>query len=148
MTIVELKDLATLIGVVIGAGSLLAAALNLMLTLRTNQAKFWLDLRSAFSKHDEVHQKLRPGGEWASGTGPTTSNESCQIEAYMGLFEHCEIMLSQKLIDEKTFHEIYSYRLSNLVASDWVRIEKLCRRGEYWKRFIDLLKRMKIEYKC
>ena len=66
----------------------------------------------------------------------------------MGLFEHWEIMLSQRLIDERTFHEIYSYRLDNLIRNDWVRVEKLCRRAEGWKRFIDLLKRMKVDYRC
>ena len=119
-----------------------------MLVLRTNRAKFWLELRSAFAKHDDVHRKLRPGGEWANSAGPIKPEEYAQVEAYMGLFEHCEIMLSQKLIDEETFCEIYRYRLVNLLSNDWVRIEKVCRRSDGWRRFIDLLKRMKIEYKC
>jgi hypothetical protein len=64
MTIGEIKDIATMFGVLVGAGSLASAALNLMLTARTNRAKFWLELRSTFAKHDDVHRKLRPGGEW------------------------------------------------------------------------------------
>jgi hypothetical protein len=57
-------------------------------------------------------------------------------------------LLAQKLIDEDTFREIYQYRLSNLIANDWVRVEKVCRRSEGWKRFISLLKRMNVEYTC
>ena len=133
MTLSEIKDIITILGVLIGAGSLTSAALNLMLTVRTNRAKFWLELRSAFAKHDEVHRKLRPGGEWANNSGPTTPEEYAQVEAYMGLFEHCEIMLSQKLIDEETFREIYQYRLVNLMSNNWVRIEKVCRRSEGWR---------------
>ena len=142
MTLSEFKDVATAIGVAIAAGSLVSAALNLMVTVRTNRAKFWLELRTAFAKHDEVHGKLRPGGEWDDNAGPNSTEDFAKIEAYMGLFEHCEIMMSQKLIDAKTFHEIYEYRLKNLMANDWVRIEKIEERGRYWVNFISLLARM------
>jgi len=148
VTLGEIKDVAAILGIVVAAGSLASAALNLMLTVRTNRAKFWLELRSAFAKHDDVHRKLRPGGEWATNAGPRSTEEYAQIEAYMGLFEHCEIMLSQNLIDEGTFREIYRYRLENLKSNDWVRLEKLCRRADGWQRFIALLKRMNIEYAC
>jgi hypothetical protein len=148
MSLGEVRDIATILGVLVGAGALAAAALTLMITVRTNRAKFWLELRSTFARHDEVHGKLRPGGEWTLSTGPKASEEFAQVESYMGLFEHCEIMLSQKLIDEATFSEIYKYRLQNLVANDWVRIEKLCRRPEGWSRFIALLRRVNVEYKC
>ena len=148
MTLGEIKDIATIVGVLVGAGSLAFAALNLMFTMRTNRAKFWLELRAAFAKHDDVHRKLRPGGEWANNAGPREPEEYAQVEAYMGLFEHCEIMLSQNLVDEATFREIYRYRLQNLIANDWVRVEKVCRRADGWRRFINLLKRMKLAYTC
>jgi hypothetical protein len=148
VTLAEAKDVATLVGIAIGAGSLLFAALNLLVGTRTNRAKFWLELRSAFAKHDDVHRNLRPGGTWANDAGPDTPEEYAQVEAYMGLFEHCEIMLSQRLIDEVTFREIYRYRLENLVANTWVREEKLCRRSAGWKRFIALLGRMEVKYEC
>jgi len=148
MALDEIKDIATVLGVLVGAGSLVSGALSLMLAVKTNRAKFWLELRAAFSRHDEVHRKLRPGGEWDNSAGPTEPEEYAQVEAYMGLFEHCEIMLVQGLIDDDTFREVYRYRLENLVSNDWVRIEKICRRRDGWKRFIDLLKRMNIEYQC
>lgn len=148
MTLAEAKDVAALAGIVIGASSLLLAALSLLVTARTNRAKFWLELRSAFAKHDDVHRSLRPGGKWANDAGPRTPDEYAQIEAYMGLFEHCEIMLSHRLIDEVTFREVYRYRLENLVANQWVREEKLCRRAAGWKRFIELLGRMQVKYEC
>ena len=148
MTLGEVKDIAVIVGVLAGAGSLVAATLSLMLAHRTNRAKFWIDLRGAFAKHDDVHRKLRPGGDWLGGAGPANPQEFADVEAYMGLFEHCEIMLSQRLIDEPTFREIYRYRLQNLISNEWVRAEKICVRPEGWKRFIDLLKRMKIDYRC
>ncbi|MDM0075092.1 hypothetical protein QTH90_11910 [Variovorax sp. J2P1-59] len=148
MTLADVKDVATILGVVVGAGSLLFAALNLLITARTNRAKFWLELRSAFARHDEVHRALRPGGKWAGGAVPSTPEEYFQIEAYMGLFEHCEIMISQRLIDEKTFREIYRYRLVNLLANRWVREVKVCGFPSGWKRFIELLERFQVEYAC
>lgn len=144
----QLKDLAAILGIVVAIGSLAFAALGIWLTGKTNRARFWLDLRSAFAKHDDVHRRLRTGGDWAENKGPKNSDEYFQLEAYMGLFEHGEIMLDQGLIDERTFREIYRYRLVNLVANDWVRIEKLCHHADGWPRFIALLKRMNVQFKC
>jgi len=73
--------------------------------------------------------------------------EWAQVEAYMGLFEHCEKMLEKHLIDERQFREIYKYRLNNLVANDTIRVKKLIERVEGWKSFLALLKRMGIELK-
>lgn len=145
LNIADLKDVATIIGVIVGAASLVFTALNTRGTALTNRAKFWLDLRSSFAKHDEIHRKLHPRGGWVSSRAPT-AEEQFQVEAYMGHFEHCEIMLDQGLIDEKTFREVYRYRLLNLVANDWVRVEKLCNIPKGWKRFIDLLARMDVSY--
>ena len=148
MTLTDLKELATIVGVILATGSLVFAAFNTWLTVRTNRARFWLDLRAAFARHDEIHRKLHPRGDWYGGTRPPTAEEQFQVEAYMGLFEHCEIMLAEQLIDEKTFREIYHYRLQNLVNNQWVRVEKLCKLSGGWKRFIALLARMEIDYEC
>jgi hypothetical protein len=143
------KNIVTIVGVIIAAGSLAFAAQNTELTRRTSRARFWLDLRDQFEKHDAVHRRLRPGGDWAGARGgPTTVEEWAKVEAYMGLFEHCEIMLDQNLIDESTFEEIYRYRLGNIVANDTIRCEKLCKRPEGWKRFLELADRMRIEVRC
>jgi hypothetical protein len=144
----EIKDLTTISSVLIGAASLAFAAVNTRLTARTNRARFWLDLRSAFGRHDEIHRKLHPRGDWATGRRPPTADEQFQVEAYMGLFEHCEIMLEKGLLDEQTFREIYRYRLVNLVGNEWIRIEKLCIRSGGWKRLIALLGRMDVEFDC
>ena len=143
----DIKNIATIFSVLIASGSLAYSASNLLLQTRTNRAKFWLDLRSAFEKH-EVHRKLRPGGEWDNNAGPNTPDDYALVEAYMGLFEHCEVMLSERLIDERTFRDIYRYRLENLIHNDWVRVEKVCRRGDRWKNFIALLNRMHVKYNC
>jgi hypothetical protein len=143
----EPKDIVTLLGILVAAISLVFTAVNTRLTLRTNRARFWLDLRDRFSKHDTVHRLLRPGGAWAGGGGPSKPEEWADVEAYMGLFEHCEVMLEQKLIDQRTFADIYSYRLRNLVANDIVRQVKLIELATGWQRLLALLARMNIEVK-
>ncbi|HTA46082.1 MAG TPA: hypothetical protein VK789_26740 [Bryobacteraceae bacterium] len=97
------KDIATIAGLIIAAISLLYTALNSRASLRTNRARFWLDLRQRFAEQDAVHRRLRPGGAWANPSGPASPEEWADLEAYMGLFEHCEVMIDQGLIDSKTF---------------------------------------------
>lgn len=145
MAMPEIKEIITIVGVVLAAVSLAFTAVNTRATLRTNRARFWLDLRDRFAKHDEVHRQLRPGGLWTNGKGPESAEDWAHLEAYMGLFEHCEVMLDQGLIDERTFREIYTYRLRNIVANDIIRREKLHRLASGWRRFLALLKRMGIE---
>jgi len=147
MSLSDIKDVATLAGVITGTISLVYTAISISYSQRVNSARFWLDLRERFARHDPVHRRLRPGGAWSGGAGPTSADEWAEVEAYMGLFEHCEVMLRQKLIDEQTFKEIYGYRLNNIVANDSIRKEKLVRLASGWQRFIELLKRFRIEVK-
>lgn len=146
MSLTVAKDVATIIAVIIGAASLVFTALNTRQTMRTSRAQFWLDLRNHFATwHDDAHRRLRPGGAWSGAEGPATPEEWAKVEAYMGLFEHCEIMLEQGLIDERTFQEIYSYRLRNIVRNDTIRCEKLVKRAAGWTRFLALLRRLGVE---
>jgi hypothetical protein len=145
----DVRNIVTIIGVIVAAGSLAFTAINTELTRRTSRARFWLDLRDQFAKYADVHFRLRSAGDWAGDKGgPANHEEWARVEAYMGLFEHCEIMLDQGIIDESTFVEIYRYRLSNIVANTVIRREKLCERASGWKRFLALAKRMSIKVNC
>jgi hypothetical protein len=116
---------------------------QLILSSLTARAQFWLALRDQFSRHDKVHRKLRTGGEWAGKTGaPTTPEEWADLEAYMGLLEHCEAMLQDRLIDAATFRRIYEYRVENIIANPVIVEEKLRKRPEGWLLFHALLERL------
>jgi hypothetical protein len=142
-TLAFVKDVATILGVIIGASSLLVAARNTTITQRTNRARFWLDLRKMFADHDEVHRDLRPGGKWAvAGSGPSSPEEWAKVEAYLGLFETCEDMIRTGLVDLASFGRSYGYRIANIVANETIRREKLVHRAEYWERFNRLAKRL------
>ena len=89
--------------------------------------------------------KLRPGGEWArANSGPESVEDWVKVEDYMGLFEHCELMLRKGLIDWETFKAIFNYRLHNIVANRRIVEAKLVAGGESWEAFIRLLQHLRI----
>jgi hypothetical protein len=102
--------------------------------------------------HDDVHIKLRPGGEWTNSgegprkwmsfEGPRTVEEWASVESYMGLFEHCELMLHKELIDVETFTTVYRYRLNNILGNDRIVYAKLIEAERGWPHFIKLLNRV------
>ena len=136
----SLKDLVQIFGITIAAVSLLITAYNTLRTKRVTTAEFWLDLRDRFAKFDDIHEALRPSGVW--GREPEEGEQGCpssirewrRLEAYMGLMEHCSIMLKQRLIDWRTFKAIYSYRIRNIAANPYIVQAKLIDMAEYWRR--------------
>jgi hypothetical protein len=147
LTLNNWANVATIIGVIIALLALFYTAIQILQNTNISRAKFWLELEKMFSLHDEVHMKLRPGGEWTKeGEGPKTVQEWAKVEDYMGLFEHCEIMLQKKLIDQETFQAIFSYRLNNIVANKIIVEAKLIREKGYWANFMRLLNRYNITY--
>ncbi len=98
-----------------------------------------------FHEHKDVHTKLRSGGEWAADvSGPSNPAEWASLEAYMGLFEHCERMIDEGLLDIKTFKSIYEYRINNIVNNSIIYQSKLIDEAAYWKDFIALMRRCDI----
>lgn len=105
-----------------------------------------------FLDHMEVHAKLRRGDEFAKPqlrpecckevrSWPCCDDEWVKVEAYMGLLEHCEGLLEERLIDESTFRDIYIYRMKNIISNENIKTKKLVELGKYWKRFRGLANR-------
>ena len=145
MSLTDWSSIATMAGAVIAVVVLWYTARQVHQNTRISRGQFWLELEKMFSTHDDVHLKLRPGGEWSSGNkGPSTAREWAAVEDYMGLFEHCELMLEKKLIDMETFKAIFSYRLHNIMANEIIVREKLVNHRDGWTRFIRLLQKLEI----
>ena len=145
LSLSEFANVATIVGAIVAVAALLYTAYQVRRNAQTNRAMFWLDLEKMFQAHDPVHLKLRSGGKWADGaSGPTTNEEWAALEDYMGLFEHCEIMMTSGLIDVSTFSDIFAYRLHNIVSNRSIVDAKLHQEAEYWKNFLNLLKRFDI----
>ena len=110
---------------------------------KTEQARFWLDLRKMFQDHDEVHRRLRNPDDWGSGRiGPENPDEWSKVEAYMGLFELCNIMIKKDLINIEVFKTQYEYRIRNILNNEVIKQSKLVEARDGWKEFIDLVKRL------
>jgi hypothetical protein len=102
----------------------------------------WLTFREMISKYDDIHKKLRQG-EWSkSYNGPATNEEWAQVDAYMGLFEHCNLLLNDKILDLETFKKVYDYRIDNILNNDVIKRQKLQEKGEYWQDFISLCRKI------
>lgn len=132
--------------------------------IKNQRAQFWLELRKMFAEHDDVHRMLRYG-TWPHSLADSASTASslfstdidssndreeptleqwADLEAYMGLFEHCKAMLDDDLIDFPTFSSIYGYRVGNILANE--TIEKAKFRNKHarggWKDFIALAEKL------
>lgn len=141
----EFANIATIVACFVAVAALFYTAYHVRKNAQTNRATFWLELEKMFQAHDPVHLKLRPGGKWADGeSGPTTPEEWVALEDYMGLFEHCEIMMTSNLIDVSTFSDIFEYRLHNIVNNRSIVNAKLRQEAKDWKNFLKLLKRLDI----
>jgi hypothetical protein len=142
MTLQQWADLGTVVGVLFAASALVVSAVQTKGAARSARASIWLELERMFAVHENVHQRLRPGGEWAtSGRSPRNVKEWASVEDYMGLFEYCEIMIEQHLLDWHTFNRIYSYRLSNIMQNADIVDAKLVDEGGSWQDFLSLLRR-------
>jgi hypothetical protein len=66
------------------------------------------------------------GGKWSEpNSGPSKPAQWARIESYMGLLEHMNKMLNERILREDVFQEIYGYRINNVFYNDIIRKEKL-----------------------
>src|SRR5689334_11331932 len=101
-----------------GIGSLTAGT-QLRASQRVAAGQFLLSLdQMLLDQHNEVHQRLRPGGKW-EGTedGPSTAEEWIMVERYMGLFERIQTLLDYDLLEIQAVDSFYGYRILNIVAN-------------------------------
>lgn len=138
------KDVATILGVIIGALSLAYTAYQTRVNAKTNKARFWLELRRMFAEHNEVHGKLLWGvGEWHDSDISPSKEEIPKVIDYMGLFEHCKLMLDDHQIDWHTFETMYAYRIDNLLSNKWItQVQLKPDMREGWKHFVPLVKKL------
>jgi hypothetical protein len=147
ISINALADIATVIGLPIAVIVLFLTWRNVRGTERIAEAQLWLDFRRQLAEYHDVHTALAPGGGWHEDSGyPATQADLRRLEAYMGLLEHCKIMLDNGLLARSTFRSVYQYRLINLAANPFICEEKLAIPGG-WPHLISLLKEAGIPFK-
>jgi hypothetical protein len=137
------------VGMMIAIAALVVAlfynAKQMINNTKTNESMFWLSLREFIIQHHEyIHKKLRPGGKLSNVASKLSNNEWPDVEAYMGLFEHINIMLQEGQISDKIFKNIYGYRLKNILHNNMIKKEKLEEFGDSWQDFIALCRKAKL----
>ena len=140
-----LSYIATTLGALVAIGALIFAGLQLKRTLLIERGRFLLELERMSSTHEKAHIRLRPGGDWANTiTGPTTPAEWAELEDYMRLFEHCELLIQAGILKFDHFDRLFGYRLQNIVANTTIVQKKLITEGKRWKDFRRLASRMDV----
>lgn len=123
----------TVIGIIIGI-------IQIRFSKRIEEARLWIDLREVFRNHNDVHLKLRNGGKWTKGdNGPENEEDWANVDAYLGQFELCQVMLSRKLISKNIFKSQYDYRLYNIIKNAKIK-DKILKEKDDWQSFISLCK--------
>jgi hypothetical protein len=126
---------------------------------RVSRSQFFATVRDLLSNYDDVHAKLRPDGEWSTKVlrpdgewaskvpkGPQHADEWSRVELYMGLFEYCERLLKDGLLNRRDFDANLRYRVVNIVANPFI-VNKILKppRVQYWSDFMQLCKRCKVK---
>lgn len=139
LSLVEWSSLATVFGVFLAAVALIFNAFIDRRNAQVAKAEFGLKLEDMFARYHDVDINLRPGGKWLKN-GPTSREEWALFDDYLGLFEHCEIMMQKSLVDFETFDKLYGYRIKNIQCLEWVKTH-LHAEEVLWKDFLRLLAR-------
>jgi hypothetical protein len=121
----------TIFGLPLAIFTLVLGMINIRQSKIIEQGKFLIELRKMFPEHDNIHFKFRPEGEWRTGQIPNDNETWAKIDAYLGLFELCEILIENNSLSEVHFKAQYEYRLRNILANNQVRTLKLEQEQEF-----------------
>ena len=143
----EWSNLATIISTPLAVFALLFTGLQLKRTFAVERGRFMLEIERMLATHDRIHLRLRPGGDWSgpSGRGPANLEEWGQVEDYMGLFEHCEILIRSGLLNAGLFNDLFGYRMVNILANQKIFCAKLIREKDGWSDFWRLVRRLQLK---
>jgi len=153
--------LATAISAPTAVLALLFAGLQLMRTLKVERGRFELEVERMLAEHNQTALRLRPGGDWSrrpgakapevldpvtlEPRGPQNYEEWDAVENYMGLFEHCELLMQSGLLDPVMFRKLFGYRIENIIANPEIVLHKLVLEERYWPDFWKLIRRFEFK---
>jgi len=127
-----------LIGIYFAIKQIKLAVAQLEAGRRSQQAQTLLAFDQMLDRHEAIHKKLRPGGEWAGASIELSASDWADIERYMGLFERAKVLIDDGFLDVEDFDHLYGYRVRNIRANPTISREKLERRAYGWRMFLAL----------
>jgi hypothetical protein len=145
-TLTLIATVATLLVVLIVIWQLRKVIWQLKDTNKNTRGQLWLMLRDLMSQYDDIHLNFLPGGKWhGSSTQPDTTSEWGRTQSYMGLFEYCDEMIKDGLLDEGRFGDWYKHRIEAILTNPRIVTYELQKRANDWKKFTELCKTLKIK---
>jgi hypothetical protein len=128
------SKIATVFGIIAAFISIVLVIFQMKRQNKLIKAANHLKLREMFTETNRflVHANLRTGGDWTEGKGPSSNMDWVILEDYMGLFENCEQMLRDNVLDKIVFENTYFYRLHNLIHNEFIRDNKINSKNEDW----------------
>lgn len=114
-----------------------------------DEGKALLDIRLLLERYNDIHQNFRGEyGAWIDGVpdfeDKIKGNETwARIDAYLGIFELCGILIEKGTISMDNFKSQFGYKLKNAMNVKNVR-EKIENEASSWKELYKLANRMKI----
>ena len=94
---------------------------------RVQRAAFWLQIRTMFNDHNDVYMALQEGGDWyRSDKEPHDPKKFRKIIPYLSLFEQCQALIEEGLLDKETIHKTQiPYRVRLILQNGPIKRELL-----------------------
>ena len=137
MDINSISSLITIIGFPVAILGIILAIISHKTSAKVEQGRFLLQLRSMFLEHEYVHLKLRNVNNWIP-----RDEDWAKIDSYLGLFEVCEILISNGSLKLDHFVSQYKYRIDNLLKNDAIKRCKIDNLNEDWSKLNALIRRL------
>ena len=147
--ITAISGMATSLTLIATISSIWIAIRQMKKQSKLTNAANHIELRKMFSEPNRfmVHANLRPDGDWQKDDVKESDINWVLVDDYLGLFENCEKMLQDKVLDDDVFRNTYLYRLKNVLANSLVMSNKINNPDENWILFKELIDRYRNELK-
>ncbi len=109
---------------------------------RDSRTNVMFQLMQMFRDYDDIQVAFRPGGKW-NDKCPETAEDWARIDNYLGLYEHCEVLIQLNRIEPEFFERAYRVPLENALLHSDVQ-HKLQGEYECWHDLWALCKRYNI----
>jgi len=142
MTLGDIADIAAVAGSIVASLTLVFIALQMKDRRRFTQAELINTLEAEFRSLYHVYEKLLPDCEWSSTkSGPASSQNLCDIEAYVQFFERMEFVLELGALDLRNLDRLYGQRFFLVMHNLHVQEKLLYRDEDYFLALIQLYRR-------
>lgn len=141
MTQLSTADYINLITSIATAAGLFFAGWQILLSRKTTEGQFLLQIDQQLSAFDPIYKRLRMAHEHQEAPPPLAREDLIELREYMGALEILEILIANGSVSESVFKCIFAHRVNALVGHQQVCSEILEAAPARWQRFNQLAQR-------